>query len=339
MWRCRRVTSTAALVAAAALSVLAGPAAAGSPALTRTYTDRIGDNTGGADIGDTTVSFSGGVLTFRITIANRSTWTAGEVVQLFLNTDGNQVNNDVGSEYVIVTGTDASGAVLSQLGLYNLAAGGYQLVTVPSFGGSFANGVIEAHVSLADLNAVPVIDVSVFSRVGGTADPTDTAPDNRGWFSPSFDTRDADSDGVADNQDLCPSEPAGNFDPNQNGCAGPYERVSAPRPAISAVPVRGGLRFQEAALVFIDRGARVVVKARGRTQTSIKGARPLVLRIVVGRTLAYGSLITVSITEANEIGWYGQYRVTPRGLKLVSRKCIAPGRTSPVSCSSVDPGQ
>jgi hypothetical protein len=333
------VASTAAVLATVALGVLAGPAAAGGPVLTHTYTDAVGDAATGADIGDTTVSFSAGVFTFLIEIPNRTTWTAGEVVQIFLNTDGNQVNNDVGSEYVIVTTNDASGAVASQLGRFNASVGGYQLISAPSFGGSFADGVVEARVGLADLSAVPVIDVSVFSRVGGNADPTDTAPDSRGWFSPGFDTRDADSDGVADNQDICPSDPAGNFDPNENGCAGPYERVSAPRPAISAVPVPGGLRFQKAALVFIDRGARVVVKAGGRRQTSIKKARPLVLRIVVGRTLAYGSLITVSITETNEIGWYGQYRVTPRGLKLSSRKCIAPGRTSPVSCSSVDPGQ
>jgi len=326
-----------ACAAAAVVAALAGPAAAGS-GLTQTYPDPIGDSGTGADIGNTTVSFSAGVLTFRIELPNRTTWVSGEAVNLFLNTDGNQVNHDVGSDYVISTSAP-SGVVQTQLGRWSDSARRYELITVSSFSGSFGSGAIEARISLADLGSLPVIDVSVFAFSPSASDPNDTAPDHRGWF-PSFDTRDADSDGVADSKDRCPTVSAGDFDPNGDGCFGPYDRVGRPIFLHRFLNVSGGLRFTAAELDLVEAGARVAVRAGNRSQTTTKRPnRPLIVRILIGRTFTFGSVITVSITEENEIGWYGQYRVTRNGLKRFSEKCIPPGGGSPRACSSIDPGQ
>ena len=63
------------------------------------------------------------------------------------------------------------------------------------------------------------------------------------------------------------------------------------------------------------------------------------VRIVVGRTLSYGTVISVAITKPNEIGWYAQYRVTPTGLKRFGERCIPPGGGAPRGCGSIDRGQ
>jgi hypothetical protein len=324
-----------ACLAAALLAALSGTAAAGT-VLSETYPDPIGDSGTGADIGNTTVSASAGVLTFRIEVPNRPTFVSGEQVNLFLNTDGNQLNNNFGADYAIFT-TAPSGVVQTRLGKWNASTSVYDTITPPSFSGSFGNGVIQATVSLADLSSLPLIDVDVWSFV-----PTgvvDTAPDNLGWF-PSFDTRDADSDGVSDSKDACPTEAALDFDPNNDGCDGPYDRVGRPIFLHRFLNVTGGLKFTAAELDLVEAGARAVVRAGNRTQTTTKRPnRPLIVRILIGRTLTYGSVITVSITEENEIGWYGQYRVTRNGLKRFSEKCIPPGGGSPRACSAVDPGQ
>lgn len=337
MWPCMRRMCLVACLAAALLAALSGTAAAGT-VLSETYPDAQGDAGSGADLGNITVSVSAGVLTFRIEVPNRSTFVSGEQVNLFLNTDGNQVNHDVGSDYAIFTSAP-SGVVQTQLGRWSDSSGGYEQISVASFSGSFGSGVIEARVSLADLGSLPVVDVSVFAFSPSVSGPNDTAPDHRGWF-PSFDTRDADSDGVSDSKDACPTEAALDFDPNNDGCDGPYDRVGRPIFLHRFLNVTGGLKFTAAELDLVEAGARAVVRAGNRTQTTTKRPnRPLIVRILIGRTLTYGSVITVSITEENEIGWYGQYRVTRNGLKRFSEKCIPPGGGSPRACSAVDPGQ
>jgi hypothetical protein len=167
----------------------------------------------------------------------------------------------------------------------------------------------------------------------------DTAPDSRGWY-PLFDTRDSDADAVSDSQDLCPTEPAGSYDPNHNGCPGPFDRVGRPTFLNQWVKSGGGLRFGVATLDSVENGSKVVVRVGGRAQTSTKKpGRPLVVRIVVGRTLSYGTVISVAITKPNEIGWYAQYRVTPNGLKRFGERCIPPGGGAPRGCGSIDRGE
>lgn len=336
MWPCMRRICMLVCCVGAAFGVLAGAAAAGSE-LTETYTDPVGDAGTGADIGNTTVSSSAGALTFRIEVPNRSAWVSGEQVNLFLNTDENQLNNNLGAEYAIFTNAFQSGIVQTQFGRWNASTEVYDMLTPPSFSGSFGNGVIQARVSLADLGGPTLIDVDVWSFLStGVAD---TAPDSFGWY-PTFDTRDADSDSISDSKDACPNESSVGHDPNHDGCLGPFDKVGRPTFLNQWDRVGRALKFREAELDLVENGARVVVRVGSRSQTSTKRpGRALVIRILIGRTLSYGTVISVSITKPDEIGWYGQYRVTTRGLRRFSEKCIPPGGGSPRACSLIDPGQ
>jgi hypothetical protein len=309
---------------------------AGAPVLTQTYSDPVGDAGTGADIANTTVSYSGGTLTFRIDIPNRPTWVSGEEVGLFFNTNGNQLDGDAGGEYR-VSFFQSGADLFYSFERYNEATQQYDSVTSSNVSASFGTGVIEVSLRPTDLGNPQVFEIDVWSFLPtGVAD---AAPDSRGWYPP-FDTRDSDSDAVSDTYDLCPTEAAGNYDPNHNGCAGPFDRVGRPVFRWEAIPVAGGLRFGLAVLDSVENGSKVVVRVGSRTQNSIKRAgRPLVVRIIVGRTLSYGTVIRVAITKPNEIGWYGQYRVTPNGLKRFGERCIPPGGGTPRGCGSIDRGE
>ncbi len=334
MWPRMRLTCMLACGVAAAFGVFAGTASAGGGVITQIYSDPAGDAGSGPDIGNTTVSFSGGTLAFRIEVPNRTSWVSTEFVGLFFNTDNNQLNGDGGGEYAIwVFPAD----LVYQFGHYNETTQQYDLITTSSVTASVGNGVIDVSVRLTDLGNPAAFEIDVWSFVA--TGEADTAPDNRGWYPP-FDTRDADSDSISDTYDVCPTEPAGNYDPNHNGCPGPFDRVGRPTFLNQWVKSGGGLTFRVATLDSVENGSKVVVRVGSRKLTvTKKPGRPLVVRIVAGRTLSYGTVISVAITRPNEIGWYARYRVTPTGLKRFGERCIPPGGGIPRPCGSIDSGQ
>ena len=258
-----------------------------------------------------------------------------EYVGLFFNTDNNQLTGDGGGEYAIrILPAD----LVYEFGHFNETTQQYDSITSSSVTASVGNGVIDVSVRLTDLGNPAAFEIDVWSFVA--TGEADTAPDNRGWYPP-FDTRDADSDSISDTYDLCPTEPAGNYDPNHNGCAGPFDRIGRPVFRYQASPVAGGLRFGLAALDSVENSSRVVVRVgvayAGLDEEALPArSGPDRRRARRSRT---APAISVAITKPNEIGWYGQYHVTPSGLKQFGERCIPPGGGTPRGCGSIDRGQ
>ena len=197
--------------------------------------------------------------------------------------------------------------------------------------------MIELSLRLTDLGNPPVFEIDVWSFVATGVvrhrHRTIKAGIPRSTRATPTRTR------LSDSQDLCPTEPAG-YDPNHNGCPGPFVRVGRPTFLNQWVKSGGGLTFTAATLDSVENGSKVVIRVGSRKVTvTKKPGRPLVVRIVAGRTLSYGTVISVAITRPNEIGWYARYRVTPTGLKRFGERCIPPGGGIPRPCGSIDPGQ
>jgi hypothetical protein len=100
----RLLTRTGLALAVAAVLVALPTAASGAPAANSvTYTDSTGENPDAPDITTIVVSNNdAGLITFRINVPNRPTFTRDVLVALEVDTDNNaQTGNDEGADYAI----------------------------------------------------------------------------------------------------------------------------------------------------------------------------------------------------------------------------------------------
>jgi hypothetical protein len=335
--RRRRIAALrlAALVCCAAglLAVVAGTAAAGGAS--QTYTDPPADSTGGGpEASTTTLSASGSTLTVQVAVPNRTLLSTNDLVAIFFNTDGNETNNDNGSEYAVYG--YSTGAQQGELYRYNPTSTQYEFASDIVY--SFAGGVLTASFDLASIGSPAVIEISLQTYAGNTL--SDAAPDDFGWYPP-FDTTstsDADGDGVPDASDDCMNDPAA-FDPNHNGCDGPWPALAKPTLSFRGGRVSGGLKLTSVTLSDVPAGAKVVVRHGNRTQTTTKhGSGPLQIRILVNRLLPLNSTITITITKPNTVGFAGKYRVKTDGIARIAAQCIPAGGGRPRSCGGIDHG-
>jgi hypothetical protein len=297
-----------------------------------TYTDTASDSGAGPDIVEITLASSGGTLSVKIDVANRIALIFGDEVALYLDTDRNpSTGSFFGVDYLIQafsTGVRMQRAVSSV----------YEVYAPASFSGSFSGGVLEARVSLSDVGAPLVFDHfagSLYNLV-----PTDIAP-NLGLGTFAFDMRDSDSDSLIDSDDACPTTAAGRYDSNENGCPGPFPRVPRPGLIYRWEAAVAGVTLTRARLDPVPNGAKVVAQSRSLRQTLMKRpGHPASLTRFIGRFLAFGDVITVTITKDGWIGWVGKYRLTSsRDLRRFSERCTPPSGGQPRACSTIDVGQ
>jgi hypothetical protein len=176
---------------------------------------------------------------------------------------------------------------------------------------------------------------------------TDAAGKNHYDFAPERDLwrytlhgPDTDGDGLPNEKDACPSV-APSYDPNKNGCPGPYRVMSA---KISLAYDSNGRLLTPLGVARLPPGALVTVTCR-------KGC-PFRLRRTVGsdggvvgfrqfkdRTLGRGGLIEVRATKRGYIGYIALIRGAgpPKGLKIVE-KCLPPKGGAPAPCATIPIG-
>jgi hypothetical protein len=334
----RRLHSGQARAAVALAAVLvAGLIGASAYAGTSTtFTDETGDNPGGAapDVTHTIVSIDDGTIRLEVETPNRQSLAPTDGITVYLNTDLDGTTGEAGSDYRIEAYGGAAGVALSRwTGSAWVPAG------VASFTASFSGG-IDARFRASDLG----IDAGFSFFVYSAADNQDAdyAPSNataggRYTFDP---TADVDGDGVIAVDDDCPTKPAGSFDPNANGCPGPFESIE---PVFRRTTIfSGGLtRFESPRFIGLPAGAKAVAKRGSRRETLTANADGVARSRLLDGTFAPGTVFTVLITKKNWIGYSARLIVTSQGpgIKVTQKRCTPPsGSSRPRSCAGIDDG-
>lgn len=179
-------------------AALAGGAAAGPVRATTnsvTFPDSAGEDPAGADISSVTVSNTdAGLITFRIEIPNRPTFTADMVLVIYVDSDANPATGDpdlLGADYLIVLAPNTSGGAEVSMARWS----GTDFVSTPqlSLVSSYTSGATIS-VNANELSATKKMSFGVQVITGivydaqGTPDLTnahrDFAPDSgRGFYT------------------------------------------------------------------------------------------------------------------------------------------------------------
>jgi hypothetical protein len=340
-----RTVAVAAAVAIAVAVVGAGASAAPfgrSPTAVKpvVFTDPAGDAQGAApDITRVQVSNNdAGVVTFEVDLRGSNTIDVdGNSVQIFIDTDKNRyTGNRAGEEFAIAAfgGNPASYDSFKWDGSqWTLTASSLQVAK---------NGVgsLFFKIDSRDLQSKGFsFEVAGIYTDSAQNDFFDFAPDSDLW-SYAVHGPDSDGDGLPNERDACPSvKPT--YDPNHNGCPGPY-RVMSAKLTLAWDP--NGTFLRPLGVSRLPAGARVTVTCRRgcslnlqRTVGSDGGT--IGFRQFKGRTLGRGGLIEVRATKKGWIGYVGLIRGVgpPKGLAIVE-KCQPPSGGAPAPCATIGQG-
>jgi hypothetical protein len=114
---------------------------------------------------------------------------------------------------------------------------------------------------------------------------------------------DGDHDGILDTADRCPAVPRGAFDGNNDGCPGPYRRISAKLIGTWVVGDRG-VRIGKMTFGPVPVGTKIRVScgACAARQTITAKRRTVSLSTLRGRLLKRGGSFTATATKPGFIG-------------------------------------
>jgi hypothetical protein len=142
---------------------------------------------------------------------------------------------------------------------------------------------------------------------------------------------DSDGDQIPNASDACPSQHAGKFDRNKNGCAGPFSAINARVAFQLLVPP---LQFTQLRIRGIPAQGTVELRLQ-KVRERLKGSGTVASRALVGKPLAQGAILEVKAFKLGWVGYFARLRVSNRGLALVSRQCLSPtGGRSPMRCGA-----
>lgn len=162
---------------------------------------------------------------------------------------------------------------------------------------------------------------------------------------------DRDGDGIADPSDHCPDTLRGAFDRDNDGCIGPYRRISTRFTGTWEVGDRG-LVFGSFELRNLPRGARVRLRCGSCKvrQTLTAKRSTLDLRRLRGKRVRRGASFTVRVTQTGFVGQdlkmtlrrYGHTRAEFRRIARrpfkTTRRCIPVGGTRAAKrCTTTPP--
>jgi hypothetical protein len=333
-----------ALVAASAVMLFVGGAAASRAGNHTVYTDPAGDAQSSSttnyasDIRQVDVtSTDAGKLTFHVTMADADAkLVSGDELGIFVDIDRKTTTGDSnGYEYEFIAQGAASGGTESFL---------FCSLRTPRSCQEFESG--NAHDTKTGTNThildfsittnTPAFDFLVlegYTQPGQTATLYDYAPDSGKY---SFDMKsDPDRDGLYGSGDLCSTVPArGKNDANNNGCPGPFKLIGTKEAHFSGVVFPSFMRLNKVLVNGAAPGAKVAFSSpRGGDSVKANNSGIATSRRVKG-DFRYGSLITIRITKPQFVGVLLRERIGKTGLKVVSRLCIPATGGSPVKCTA-----
>jgi hypothetical protein len=341
----RRTVAAAATIAIALIVAGAGASAASfgrAPTAVKpvVFTDPAGDAQGAApDITRVQVSNdNAGVVTFEVDLQAANTIDVdGNALEIFIDADKNRyTGNRAGEEYAVAAfgGNPAS--------FDSFKWDGSQWVVTPSSLEVAKNGAgsLFFKIDSRDLQSKEFA-FEVYGIYTDSAQNAffDFAPDSDLW-SYAVHGPDTDGDGLPDERDACPSvKPS--YDPNNNGCPGPY-RVMSAKVTLAWDP--NGTFLRPLGVSRLPAGARVTVTCRrgcrlsGQRTVGSDGGT-IGFRQFKGLRLGRGGLIEVRATKKGWIGYVGLIRGVgpPKGLSIID-KCQPPTGGSPAPCSTVGQG-
>jgi len=343
----RRRTGAVVLTIAIAVAVAGAGASAApfgrSPTAVKpvVFTDPSGDAQGAApDITRVQVSNDdAGVVTFQVDLRNANTIAVdGSAVEIFVDADKSRYTGDrAGEEYAL----GAFGGNPASYDFFRWDGSQWVVDDASSLEVSKnASGSLFFKISSRDLLSKD-FEFEVWGVYTDSAENGffDYAPDSDLWGYVVHGP-DSDGDGLPNERDACPSvKPS--YDPNHNGCPGPY-RVMSAKLTLAWDP--NGTFLRPLGVSRLPAGARVTVTCRRgcglnlqRTVGSDGGS--IGFRQFKGRTLGRGGLIEVRATKKGWIGYVGLIRGVgpPKGLAIVE-KCQPPSGGAPAPCSTIGQG-
>ena len=331
-----------ALVAASAVMLFVGGAAASRTGNHMVYTDPSGDAQSSSttnyasDIRQVDVtSTDAGKLTIAVTLFDADAkLVSGDELGVFVDIDQKASTGDAnGFEYeFLATGGSSSTSFL------------FCALRAPRSCQEFASG--DAHdtktgtsthvVDFTISTNVPGFDFTVqeaYTQPGQTSTLYDFAPDSGHW---TFETKaDPDGDGLYGSGDRCPTVPArGKNDVNNNGCPGPFKLIGTKEAHFSGVVFPSFMRLNKVIVTGAPAGAKVVFSSpKGGDSAKANNSGSASSRRVKG-DFRYGSVITIRITKPQFVGVFLKERVAKRGLEVLQRLCIPATGGGPVKCSA-----
>lgn len=331
-----------ALVAASAVMLFVGGAAASRAGNHTVYTDPAGDAQSSSstnyasDIRSVDVtSTDAGKLTIAVTLFDADAKLVnGDELGVFVDIDQKSTTGDAnGFEYeFLATGGSSSTSFL------------FCALRAPRSCQEFESG--NAHDTKTGTNThvvdftistnVPAFDFVVqeaYTQPGQTATLYDNAPDTGHW---TFETKaDPDGDGLYGSGDKCPTVPArGKNDVNNNGCPGPFKLIGTKEAHFSGVVFPSFMRLSKVSVNGAAPGSKVTFSSpHGGDSVRANGSGIATSRRVKG-DFRYGSLITIRITKPQFVGVLLKERIAKTGLKVVSRLCLPATGGGPVKCTA-----
>ena len=154
---------------------------------------------------------------------------------------------------------------------------------------------------------------------------------------------DTDKDGVRGDADKCPSQAAGRYDANRNGCPGPYAQIK-PRFKYGRLTTSQGIVFiEEMAISGLPPGSAVTLSGDHVRGNALVGPSGIWRVNAADQRLDVrgGGTIALRIVKKGFIGYDALLRITTtRGPVPTRVRCLpATGRQTPTPCNRVDRGK
>jgi hypothetical protein len=174
---------------------------------------------------------------------------------------------------------------------------------------------------------------------------------------------DRDADGLPDESDLCPIEPAGEYDVNKNGCPGPWKRIR-PKIDFGRITMTRGLVVIDLMVIgALPAGTVVRIRAKGAYNPGGGPSTPPdpngpAIGVVDGKltagkngtvetkairrvSLKVGTKVRINATHPGWIGYYTELQIYSTRRPAPARTLCIPavGPQLPVPCSVIDLGK
>ena len=347
--------SAAALVLTGSALLAISVAEGSSSANSTTFDDAGSDARAGADVTRVrATNQDDGQLVFVLTLPNRESLVGSESIQLFIDTDRNGNTGSSGADFAI--------SIFAQTGrvFIDKWTGSSFSRQRQSLDSAFSTRTLTLRARQAEFSLSGWFEFWIVTYSSPyTADTRtlgDRAPDSGRWrhnmtpgtigtttTTTTAAPADSDRDGVLDRSDACANRKAGPYDPNHNGCPGPFKTMSLRLNAPSRTfdNYTWWVFARPAVLGGAAPGAKVVIDNGSKREVGFAdGGGRYESRLLTERKYPLGRVITFKVTRSRWIGAQWEIKILNRapGFSTHRRLCIPPSGGSARDCRNVDRG-